>query len=90
MYEINLKVTENGVVKSIVDTNSDGNGKFLTKTYIYLLQTNNEKEKFLKDICLDLGMSSSGIEQVLESLPSPKKHEKKKTNLWKKIKQVFL
>ena len=47
MYDIKLQITENGVIKSIKDDNSDGNGKLFTKTKLYILNSEEEKQTFL-------------------------------------------
>lgn len=91
MYDIKLQITENGVIKSIKDDNSDGNGKLFTKTKLYILNSEEEKQTFLKDICWDIGISGNQVEPVLENLNLPPTIEskEKKLTLWQKIKQVF-
>ena len=61
MYKITLEVASNGVVKTIVDDNSNGNGEIEEIKTVYQLEGDelNDFDKttgFLFEICEDLGL----------------------------------
>jgi hypothetical protein len=58
MRKIVIEPIDNGLLKTIVDTNYDGAGKKYVKKNIYLLKENcvHDTELFLKDLIEDLGL----------------------------------
>jgi hypothetical protein len=61
MYKITLEIASNGVVKTIVDDNSNGNGEIEEIKTVYQLEGDelydfNKTIEFLFELCEDLGL----------------------------------
>lgn len=60
MVTIVLDIGDNGVVKIIEDDNYNGNGEINVTKTLYVFDGDHDYEnriKFLKDLCLDIGLS---------------------------------
>ena len=60
MITVVLDIADNGVVKIIEDDNYNGNGEINVTKTLYVFDEDPDYEnkiKFLKDLCLDIGLS---------------------------------
>lgn len=57
MQVITLSVAENGLIKTISDDNINAAGEAFEMIKVSEFKTNEDKIKFLKDLCLDLGIN---------------------------------
>jgi hypothetical protein len=60
MITVVLDIADNGVVKIIEDDNYNGNGEVNVTKTLYVFDEDPDYEnkiKFLKDLCLDIGLS---------------------------------
>ena len=60
MVTVVLDIADNGVVKIIEDDNYNGNGEVNVTKTLYVFDEDSDYEnriKFLKDLCLDIGLS---------------------------------
>ena len=64
MITVVLDIADNGVVKIIEDDNYNGNGEVNVTKTLYVFDEDPDYEnkiKFLKDLCLDIGLSIGNI-----------------------------
>lgn len=83
MITIVLDIADNGVVKVIEDDNYNGNGEVNVTKTLYVFDGDPDYEnriKFLKDLCLDIGLSTGNIND----------HKRLNINLYKKPKDISL
>ena len=83
MVTIVLDIGDNGVVKIIEDDNYNGNGEVNVTKTLYVFDGDPEYEnriKFLKDLCLDIGLSIGNIND----------QKRLNINLYKKPKDMSL
>ena len=59
MVTIILDIAENGVVRTLEDDNINGNGELYAQKLLYSFDNDRDfknRIKFLKDLCLDIGL----------------------------------
>ena len=56
MQEINIKLADNGVIKTVIDDNINGGGAEYESTIVYEFDTALNKIKFIEELCIDLGL----------------------------------
>ena len=59
MVTIILDIAENGVVRTLEDDNINGNGEMYAQKLLYSFDNDRDfknRIKFLKDLCLDIGL----------------------------------
>jgi len=56
MQEINIKLADNGVIKSVIDDNINGGGEAYESTTIYEFNSVSNKIKFIEELSVDLGL----------------------------------
>lgn len=64
MITVVLDIADNGVVKIIEDDNYNGNGEVNVTKTLYVFDEDPDYEnkiKFLKDLCLDIGLNLGNI-----------------------------
>ena len=68
MQTITLKIADNGVIKEIVDDNINSGGDTYEAVKVYEWSDGSDnKMKFMRDICLDVGMdfgNSRNVSQI--------------------------
>ena len=65
MVTIILDIAENGVVRTLEDDNINGNGELFAQKLLYSFDNDKDfksRIKFLKDLCLDIGLELGNIE----------------------------
>lgn len=83
MVTVVLDIGDNGVVKIIEDDNYNGNGEINVTKTLYVFDGDPDYEnriKFLKDLCLDIGLNLGNI----------KDQKRLNINLYKKPKDMSL
>lgn len=83
MITIVLDIADNGVVKVIEDDNYNGNSEVNVTKTLYVFDGDPDYEnriKFLKDLCLDIGLSTGNIND----------QKRLNINLYKKPKDMSL
>jgi hypothetical protein len=83
MITVVLDIADNGVVKIIEDDNYNGNGEINVTKTLYVFDEDPDYEnkiKFLKDLCLDIGLSIGNIND----------QKRLNINLYKKPKDMSL
>lgn len=83
MITILLDIADNGVVKVIEDDNYNGNSEVNVTKTLYVFDGDPDYEnriKFLKDLCLDIGLSTGNIND----------QKRLNINLYKKPKNMSL
>lgn len=61
MQIITLSIAENGIIKSISDDNINGAGESFETIKVAEFKTNEDKIKFIKELCLELGINFGHI-----------------------------
>lgn len=57
MQQISIALADNGVIKTVIDDNINSAGEIYESTVVYELDNDNQnKIKFIYDICLDAGI----------------------------------
>ena len=56
MQEINIKLADNGVIKTVFDDNINGGGAEYESTIVYEFDSALNKIKFIEELCVDLGL----------------------------------
>lgn len=56
MQEINLQLADNGVIKHIKDDNINAAGESFESTVVYEFNNNENKIKFIEDLCVEVGL----------------------------------
>ena len=83
MVTVLIDIADNGVVKILQDDNYNGGGEINSNKIIYTFDGDPEYEnriKFLKDLCLDIGLSTGNIND----------QKRLNINLYKKPKDMSL
>lgn len=57
MQTIKLTLADNGVIKTILDDNINSAGESFESTIIYDFDNKESKIKFIKELCIDIGLS---------------------------------
>ena len=64
MQEVNLKVADNGVIKTVVDDNINAAGESYESVVVYDFEKGVEdKMNFINDICIDIGLDFGNSKQ---------------------------
>lgn len=64
MQEINLKIADNGVIKTVTDDNINAAGEKYESIIVYDFDKGNEdKINFINDICIDVGLDFGNSKQ---------------------------
>lgn len=56
MQYINLQLADNGVIKTVKDDNINAAGESFESTTVYEFNTNENKIKFIDELCVDIGL----------------------------------
>lgn len=56
MQYINLQLADNGVIKNIKDDNINAAGESFESTTVYEFNTNENKIRFIDELCVDIGL----------------------------------
>jgi len=91
MQTVKITLADNGVIKTVVDDNINAAGESFESTNVYEFDTNEDKIKFIEELCMDIGLSfgnSKSKNQIQVSLgwgthykPNPKEALEKISNL---------
>ena len=91
MQTVKITLADNGVIKTVVDDNINAAGESFESTNVYEFDTNEDKIKFIEELCMDIGLSfgnskSKNQIQVLLGCgahykPNPKEALEKISNL---------
>lgn len=57
MQTVKITLADNGVIKTVTDDNINAAGESFESTTIYDFDNKNSKIKFIKDLCIDVGLS---------------------------------
>lgn len=57
MQTVKITLADNGVIKTVTDDNINAAGESFESTTIYDFDNKNSKIKFIKDLCIDIGLS---------------------------------
>ena len=63
MQIITLKVADNGVIKEIEDDNINAGGESYESVRLYEFNNSEGKLKFIKDLCVDIGLDFGNSRQ---------------------------
>lgn len=65
MVTVILDIAENGVLKTLEDDNINGNGELFAQKLLYAFDDDKDfsnRIKFIKDLCLDIGLETGNSE----------------------------
>ena len=64
MQEINLKIADNGVIKTVTDDNINAAGEKYESVIVYDFDKGiDDRISFIKDICIDVGLDFGNSKQ---------------------------
>ena len=71
MQEVNLKIADNGVIKTITDDNINAAGENYESTVVYDFEKGIEDRiNFINDICIDIGLDFGNSKQLCDDSES--------------------
>jgi hypothetical protein len=71
MQEINIKLADNGVIKSVTDDNINGGGEAYESTTIYEFNSVSNKIKFIEELSVDLGLEFGNSNSKIQIQVNP-------------------
>lgn len=57
MQTVKITLADNGVIKTVQDDNINSGGESFESTTIYDFDNKSSKVKFIKELCVDIGLS---------------------------------
>lgn len=91
MQEINLQLADNGVIKNIKDDNINAAGESFESTVVYEFSNNENKIKFIEDLCIEVGLefgNSKSRQQIQISAGWGKHYKPTNQEIQEKIKDL--
>ena len=100
MQTIKITLADNGVIKTVLDDNINSAGESFESTTIYDFDNKESKIKFIKELCIDIGLSfgnSKNKQQIkiiedwgVDYIPTESEKLEKIDKLKKQLKELSL
>lgn len=91
MQYVDLKLADNGIIKTVKDNNINAAGESFESTTVYEFDTVQNRIKFIEELSVDIGLefgNSKSREQIQISTGWGKHYKPSKTEIEKKIKML--